>query len=423
MDVSDVIQKGEIQKADVLPKDTFYGMSWDAFDKLVDKKGFKKGLRYQVNDEDMGSKRGEVTIYYNTNNGLIIWADSNVSDTGHERIMSRLCGVIDYSQLNKESQESKDRLFETLNNCWNDSAENGRFAFSYYITEGLINRINQLESNAKLLPIWGEVKPLLYLGGCPIREDKEEIVNSYIEELPPDAQKIINSSLVKGIKIKDLYKRSSSPFYDFIGLIKNLGFKEGFRDIKYDTSRGIIDDRSESGEYRTYFNTENGLIICIESHQATGGICSGTLYGMIENSEMDKKNLLEALEGYPDESKQIKLGEKEIGFSLQVDSFLNDGLLTEGLINTINQLKETSLLPMWKGGNKPDIDSQKRRGLKMSELPQEAHRIINLSQEEGKPILPSENLSSKESNLNLSSKERKGFIKEMMENFKTVFRG
>jgi hypothetical protein len=157
------------QKAEYLKSigDTYYCMPWDDFIQLIQKNGFKEGLKYEFNPKPEYEdciKTEEAIIYYRPD-GLIIWAtsyDNKVVVNG-----GKLYGFIETKNL-KNEPETNNIMSRCSHDSWryygretNEMVWRDYIYFIYDIREALIYTINKIHDKANFISPWPE-RPFLW---------------------------------------------------------------------------------------------------------------------------------------------------------------------------------------------------------------------------------------------------------------------
>jgi hypothetical protein len=175
--------KDEILQA---ANDTYFSMTWNAFLRLIEERGFKCGLKYNILHD--GNKIDEAVIYF-CEDGLIIWADSYSNKKSLNS--GTLYGEFLYDEWND------DKVWNALSHCSHGSIkdiENSR-EFSKDVREGMFNTINKVSAIGKLNPIWMDNNRFLWFVDYAETKiegyDHQSINQSKIEKLPEEARKII----------------------------------------------------------------------------------------------------------------------------------------------------------------------------------------------------------------------------------------
>lgn len=180
--------------------DTYFCMGWNEFIQLIQKYGFKEGLKYEYSPkhefEDC-TKIEEAVIYYRPD-GLIIWATSFSNKTSLS--YGKLYGFIETEKI-KDDPEYYDILSHCSRDslCYYDKETRETLVrkyvyFDYDAREALIYKINMIQSKTNFVSPWPK-RPFLWLLDYNDEQipnyDYYDINNKKISMCCPEVQYII----------------------------------------------------------------------------------------------------------------------------------------------------------------------------------------------------------------------------------------
>lgn len=162
-------------------------MSWQDFKSLLTTYGFKIGLEYDITHDE--NEVDEAIIYYHPQKGLVLWATSFWNKKS-------INGGTVYGMIEWDDWKVACNVFSGCSHGGNGEDKNIR-DFSYDIREGLIHKLNRIDSTVKYLPKWQGITPFLWF--VDYNEDDVEgydyktITNEKILKCPKELQEIIGS--------------------------------------------------------------------------------------------------------------------------------------------------------------------------------------------------------------------------------------
>lgn len=124
--------------------DTNSDMKWDEFKELLENKGFVNALTYDFKYED---RTEQAILYYNPQNGLILWATS-FGNKDH------INGGELYGQIKSKGEEHDHTIWRWLSTGGMVDKERHIYETRQDIREGLFSKLDTLESAGEWMPVW-----------------------------------------------------------------------------------------------------------------------------------------------------------------------------------------------------------------------------------------------------------------------------
>lgn len=167
-------------------EDTRPEMGWGDFESLLERAGFVKGLSYDEEVLITVPREEKHVIYYNTENGLIVWAYSsdNKSRFGDGELYG-MAGIIN---------SNRQVLAKALEGLSFEVSKDGIISFTFPLHMGMLNKINQLAACATFLKKWES--------DCAYRSVIDKGVEMFKDktgQLPREAQEILNCRFSKDV--------------------------------------------------------------------------------------------------------------------------------------------------------------------------------------------------------------------------------